>query len=119
MVIEGMHYNPDCSCKSCKQLNQPMTKNNKKKISKNERAEKLVGKRLEGGNPIDYPCEIGYWCPICKIEWDEDLQFSEYNGFMWCPRCNKDYPSPLCAKDIDFGTKVYLDIIEEISTHKD
>lgn len=69
--------------------------------SKNERAEKLMGNRLQPGQEhvlfFDFPCELGYWCPTCKIEWDETLIWSEYNGFIWCERCNFDWPSALCV----------------------
>jgi hypothetical protein len=64
--------------------------------SKNERAGKLFGMR-PSGIPIDCPCELGYQCPKCRIVWDETLEWSEYNSFLWCPRCDFDYPSALCV----------------------
>ncbi len=89
--------------------------------SKNERAEKLVGLRHAPPNVIvlDWPCELGYHCPVCKYEnivdgnFDERLHWSEYNGFCWCEVCNKDYPSALCQPDIDKAIKTYLDCIED------
>lgn len=89
-------------------------KKKEKNHSKNERAEKLVGKRIARGNPIDLPCELDYWCPICKIEVDEGLQWSEYNGFLWCEKCNLDIPSALCKKNTKDGIKVYLDCVERL-----
>jgi hypothetical protein len=97
-------------------------------ISKNERAEKLVGKRPTNVVPFDFPCELGYRCPKCKVDWDETLQWSEYNLFIWCEKCNFDYPSVLCVnidKEHDstteymyFGredaTKVFLNSIESL-----
>jgi hypothetical protein len=74
--------------------------------SKNERAEALMGRRLtpeqESGEapgvlPFDLGPELGYQCPVHKLEWDEDLIWSEYNGFLWCGKCNRDYPSALCV----------------------
>ena len=87
--------------------------------SQNIRAEKVVGKRSLKGQPIDYPCELGYHCPVCKYEpevggnFDERLEWSEYEGFIWCSVCNKDYPSALCQPDIDKSIGIYLDCIED------
>ena len=88
----------------------------KEQYSKNELAEKIVGKRkIERGSIIfDEPCELGYHCPVCKYEnvidgnYDERLKCSEYNGFLWCSECNKDYPSSLCHPDIDKAIEIYL-----------
>ena len=72
-------------------------------ISTNDRAETLLGRRRTDAVPFDMPCELGYWCPVCKVpplidgEFDERLHWSEYNGFLWCEVCNKDYPSALCV----------------------
>jgi hypothetical protein len=87
-----------------------------KPYSKNDRAEKLLGRRLEG-NPIDFPSELGYECPICKIAEDSGLEWSEYQGFLWCERCDGDYPTPLCVplnsrENVDRATDVFLDIVE-------
>lgn len=71
--------------------------------STNERAQRIMGRRLrpeDGGRviPIYCPCELGYWCPTCRIEWDESLAWSEYASFLWCERCNFDWPSALCIR---------------------
>ena len=81
-------------------------------VSKNERAEHLVGLRFEhredkgyGVLMFDQPCELGYHCPACKYPrvvdgtFDERLLWSEYDGFLWCAICNRDYPSCLCLPD--------------------
>lgn len=86
--------------------------------SKNERAEKIVGYRGNKGHIdgiiFDFPCELGYVCPVCKNEqWDERLEWSEYNGFVYCSVCNKDYPSVLCQPDIDKAIEIYLKCIED------
>lgn len=53
--------------------------------------------------PFDQPCELGYHCPICKYpqdvngNYDGRLQWSEYEGFLWCSVCKKDIPSCLCV----------------------
>lgn len=71
--------------------------------SVNERAEALMGRRPTDVIPFDQPCELGYWCPVCKVpavvdgEYDERLHWSEYQGFLWCEVCNVDYPSALCV----------------------
>lgn len=69
-------------------------------MSTNERSERMMGRRGPG-QPIDMPCEQGYRCPVCVVEEvgyeDEALQWSEYNGFLWCERCDRDYPSALCV----------------------
>lgn len=92
----------------------------KAKISKNEKAEKIVGLRNLPKNviPFDQPCELGYHCPVCKYEepkddYDERLEWSEYGGFLWCRVCNKDYPSCLCVPDKDKATDIYLDCISQ------
>jgi hypothetical protein len=90
----------------------------KKEYSKNDRAEKIVGKRMANGIIIDFPCELDYHCPVCKYEqvkdgnYDERLDWSEYEGFIYCHKCNKDYPSCLCMPDKEKATKIYLDCIE-------
>jgi hypothetical protein len=71
---------------------------------------------------IDQPCEYNYHCPICKYrlitkgKYDERLQWSEFNGFLWCSTCKKDYPSVLClGKDIDRAIEIYvLSILRQI-----
>ena len=92
----------------------------KMKFSINKDAEKIVGKRDIPYNSIifDEPCELGYHCPVCKYSdpeggFDERLYWSEYNGFIWCSVCNKDYPSALCQPDIDEAIKIYLFCVNE------
>lgn len=65
--------------------------------SKNERAERIMGTR-EPGIAFDLPCELGYWCPTCRVKWDEGLAWSEYSSFLWCERCNFDWPSAMCVQ---------------------
>lgn len=85
-------------------------------FSKNPAAERLVGLRRQGGIAIDEPCELGYRCPVCKNEpgpdaegnYDERLCWSEYNSFLWCEVCNRDYPSCLCAPDPVRATEIFL-----------
>ena len=90
----------------------------KKEHSKNDYAGKVVGKRPSGGIALDFPCEWGYKCPVCKYElcvdgtYDERLQWSEYECFCWCSVCNKDYPTPLCVPDIDKAIHTYLKCVE-------
>lgn len=83
------------------------------KHSKNNRAKEIVWLRETNWIPFDLPMELWYKCPICKIE-SEWLCFSEYNWFLYCQDCNKDYPSVLCLDDIDKATEIYLDIIQDI-----
>ena len=91
-------------------------------VSKNDRAGKIMGMRddvMKGAIPFDLPCELGYHCPVCKYEsvvngdFDERLHWSEYNGFLWCAVCNKDYPSCLCQPDSEQATKIFLDCVED------
>ena len=87
--------------------------------SKNERAEEVCGLR-GGGIAFDQPCELGYRCPVCDVydvvredgSYDERLLWSEYNNFLWCQVCNRDYPSALCAPNIERGIEVFLDSME-------
>ena len=90
--------------------------------SKNERAEEIVGLRPHvDGIIFDLPAELGYRCPVCLNEpssekegWiDERLEWSEYNGFLWCSVCNRDYPSVLCQPDINKSIEIYLKCIED------
>jgi hypothetical protein len=105
-----------------------------KKISKNKEAERIVGLRNlpPGAIPFDQPCELGYHCPICEYltinknqAFDERLQWSEYEGFLWCSVCNKDYPSCICIpfnralpkyvtkkSPADYAIELYLRSIE-------
>lgn len=92
-----------------------------KTYSKNKRAERLVGKRMTDGIIIDFPAELGYHCPVCEYKqvgsngnYDGRLDWSEYNGFIYCHECNKDYPSCICMTDKEMATKVYLDCLEEL-----
>jgi hypothetical protein len=102
--------------------------------SKNELAEQIVGlRKIDVGVMIfDQPCELGYHCPICNYEietngeFDERLEWSEYNGFIYCRKCNKDYPSCFCVpfsfplpkyvakeKPIDYAIGIYLRSVAE------
>jgi uncharacterized protein YbaR (Trm112 family) len=106
-----------------------------RKVSKNKRAQEIVGLRDIPPNaiPIDQPCELGYHCPVCKykhfrgthMDWDERLEWSEYEGFLWCSVCNKDYPSCLCIPmgeplpgflkkkfAADYAIEIYLDAVD-------
>jgi len=92
----------------------------KKQISKNDRAKNIAGLRNLPKNaiPFDQPCELGYHCPICKYKdpkdnYDERLEWSEYEGFLWCRVCNKDYPSCLCMPDKDKAIDIYLDSLSD------
>lgn len=97
------------------------------KYSINKRAEKIVGKRHIPDNAIifDEPCELDYHCPVCKYKnivkgrFDERLRWSEYNGFIWCSVCNKDYPSALCQPNIDEAIKIYLDCVRDAKQTKE
>jgi len=90
-----------------------------KKYSKNKLAEKIVGKRKVIPNAVifDEPCELGYHCPVCKykniIKGEYELSWSEYNGFIYCYVCNKDFPSALCQPNIDKAIEIYLTCVLE------
>ena len=87
--------------------------------STNRDAERILGFRVLNGIAIDEPCELGYHCPVCKYElvvdgnYGERLMWSEYNSFLWCSVCNKDYPSCLCMPDIDSAISVFLASVED------
>lgn len=96
--------------------------------SSDARIEAVMGNREMEKNVVLYTCpsEEGYACPVHGPETEEELgntlHFSEYNGFLWCEPCNKDYPSALCAignsyrhrgeSAIDSQIRVYLDTVE-------
>lgn len=111
-----------------------MINNPKNEPSKNKVAEELVGLRKHG-TPIQLPFEMDYSCPLCAPPINENtkifttkgdlkapfsrLHFSEYNGFMWCEKCNIDIPSFLCLnpiskKAIEIYTERFLEFISEI-----
>lgn len=89
-------------------------------LSKNPIAEAVMGLRKTGPYVIviDQPCEMGYHCPICQYprvlpngNYDERLHWSEYNGFIWCEVCNRDYPSCLCLPEpeqIEQAIEIFL-----------
>jgi hypothetical protein len=89
-------------------------------LSKNARAGELMGFR-PAAISIDQPCELGYRCPVCKVpsgpypdgNYDERLSWSEYNSFIWCCVCNRDYPSCLCLEDPIRATDVFLDSVRD------
>ena len=104
--------------------------------SKNLRAEKVVGLR-KGGTPWHLPCELDYACPICHakckrcsgeevggdLHLDESLSFSEYNFFLWCPKCDLDIPWMLCLRAntkraVEIYSGRFLDMVEEIRGEK-
>jgi hypothetical protein len=97
--------------------------------SKNEQAERLLGTRDLPRNsvPIDQPCERGYHCPVCKYElyneksgvFDERLHWSEYNGMLWCSKCNVDYPSCLCQPDPQKAVEVFLATVKDAVARQD
>lgn len=87
--------------------------------STNERAKQICWLRdLQGAVPIDQPCELDFKCPVCDYEvckdgnYDERLQWSEYNNFIWCSVCNKDYPSCFCKTPVDKAIDMFLDCLE-------
>ena len=92
--------------------------------AKNERAESIMGLRRTDGIAIDQPCELDYHCPICVYEqafggnFDERLEWSEYNGFLWCSVCNRDYPSALCMPDPVRATAIFLDTVAALTARQ-
>ena len=90
--------------------------------SKNDKARAVFGFRTPWVVPVDQPCELGYHCPVCEYqqvthgEYDERLQWSEYNSFLWCTVCDKDYPSALCLPidEIDRAIGVFLSYVEDV-----
>lgn len=85
------------------------------KYSQNNRAAEVCGKRVVDGMFIDSPQDFKYHCPNDHVStathW---LEWSEYETFVWCGGCNKDYPTVLCIEDIDRATDVYLDCIKHV-----
>ena len=102
------------------------TKSNITEIKQNEEAERIVGIRKLPKNTIifDQPCELNYHCPVCKYKnivngnYDQRLEWSEYNGFIWCSVCNKDYPTCFCIPNKDEAIKCYLSCIEDVINSK-
>ncbi len=92
------------------------------KYSQNDRAKGLLGLRPEG-IPLDWPSDLGYRCPIGR---NHHLEWSEYNGFIWCRTDNLDIPSFFCIngisikddRDLDVAITIFLDIVEDIRGKK-
>lgn len=78
--------------------------------STNDRAKELMGKRPTNCIPINQPIELCYHCPICLNQW---IDWSEYNGFLWCPSCDIDIPSCLCHTDVRQGINTFLSTVED------
>ena len=79
--------------------------------SQNERAKKLLGLRPDG-IPLDQPFELEFKCPVGR---QHHLEWSDYQGFIFCRTCNYDYPSCLCRPDDPrMATKIFLDTIEDV-----
>jgi hypothetical protein len=82
--------------------------------SKNDRAKEIVWLRDGLGPnvmPFDTPEWLWYECPVHKGEsW---LEFSEYNWFLRCDSCDRDYPTCLCCwDDQDKAIDIYLSTVE-------
>jgi len=87
--------------KQQEQKKKQSKQNEEKEISKDTRAADYLGYRKKG-QPIFLPYELGYVCPICEKGDETNLQFSEYNDFLWCKNCNIDIPSCLCVKNAKY-----------------
>ena len=85
--------------------------------STNERAKKIVGLRIDEGLALDFPWELGYMCPSCGED-GEGLHWSEYETFLWCMTCDKDYPSVLCMPDIDDAISIYLNSVDYLKEER-
>lgn len=90
--------------------------------SVNDRAEKLLGRRDDDG-PIGIvlfsPSEQGFRCPVHQRTAEQEyevqtLEWSEYNAFLWCELCDRDYPSALCCASTDplRAIEIFLDTVE-------
>jgi hypothetical protein len=85
----------------------------------NELAAQIVGLRKDEGQALDPPGELGFHCPVCQYplfhdgEYDDRLKWSQYNGFLSCSVCGKNYPSALCMPNVDRAIKIYLLCVKE------
>ena len=76
-------------------------------------AAQIVGIRQEGQS-FDPPGELGFHCPVCRYflfhgdAYDDRLTWSQYNGFLRCSVCDRDYPTALCMPNLDRAIKIYL-----------
>jgi len=74
----------------------------------------IVGLRKDDGHTLDAPGELGFHCPVCQYslfhddEYDARLKWSQYNGFLPCSVCEKDYPSAICMPNVDRAIRIYL-----------
>lgn len=84
-------------------------------VSKNEKAEKIMGLRGDGV-ALDHPSELGFACPV---GYKHPLEWSEYNCFIWCKTCNFDYPSCLCVDTPEKATDIFLDSVRQARSYDD
>jgi hypothetical protein len=88
----------------------------------NKEAEEIVWLRDIPNNTIifDFPCELDYHCPVCKYklvtDWNYDtrLDWSEYNYMIWCRKCETEYFSFFCLKDITKQQEIAFTVIKDI-----
>jgi len=70
-------------------------------------ADEMCGlpKRWDGksGTPIFEPSELGYLCP--EGHRASQIQWSEFEGYIWCCKCEKDIPSKDCQLQRPIGQK--------------
>src|SRR5438067_11453529 len=84
----------------------------------------IVGLRKDDGHTLDAPGELGFHCPVCQYslfhdgEYDARLKWSQYNGFLSCSVCEKDYPSAICMPNVDRAIRIYLLCVKEAIDRK-
>jgi len=61
-----------------------------------KRLNELLGRRPSPGTPLYSPHELGYACPVCGASDEVNLEWSEFNGMIWCGKCKEDWPSCIC-----------------------
>src|SRR5215813_36340 len=74
-------------------------------------SQQVPGIRRDDRPPLDRSGKLGFHCPVCQYplfqddEYDDRLKWSQYNGFLSCSVCDKDYPSALCLPNAGPTTK--------------
>lgn len=85
------------------------------KYSSNPDLERVLGKRdwKPGTVGLDRSQDFYYMCPKCG---NEAMEWSEYNGCVWCQNCNLDIPTCLAITELDNAIDIFVKTVGDKQT---